>query len=158
MPPQKQITISWQAPEFKHYEKNLGWYTTLFAVTVLVVGFFVLQSDYFAAVIMLIVAVVTFYFARQHPRMMDIEINHNHIKYGPITFHYKHIKYFWIVNNDNHKTLNLETTTYLNNLIILQLEETDPEMVRIFLLQYLPEHPESVEETFAQKIMHLLKF
>ena len=35
-------TISWQAPEFKHYEKNAGWYITLISIAVLILGFFVI--------------------------------------------------------------------------------------------------------------------
>jgi hypothetical protein len=63
-----------------------------------------------------------------------------------------------VVNSENHKTLNLETTTYINNLVILELEDQNPEEIRSFLQDYLPEHPQNTRETFAQKLMHKLKF
>jgi hypothetical protein len=47
---QKQ-KIAWQAPEFRYYEKNAGWYITVIAVTVLLVAYFIIiPGDYFAAV------------------------------------------------------------------------------------------------------------
>jgi hypothetical protein len=64
---------------------------------------------------------------------------------------------FFIVHNERHQAVNLETTTLVNSQIILELGSQNPEEVRIFLLQYLPEH-EKTEETPAQKFMHWLKF
>lgn len=153
-----QKTISWQAPEFRHYEKNIGWYTTLIAIAILVIGFFIIQQDYFAAITMAIIAALIVFFSRQTPEIVDIELNHTHISFGRLIFPYKHLKSFWIVDNQNHKTLNIETTTYINNLIVLELEDMEPEEIRSFLISYLPEHPERVKETFTQKIMHKLKF
>jgi hypothetical protein len=153
-----QKTLSWQAPEFRHYEKNAGWYTTLVSVCVLIVGYFVIQKDYFAALTMAFIGAALIFFSRHVPNTVDIELTHKHVRFGNMLFPYKHIKSFWVVHNENHKTLNLETTTYLNNLLILELEDQDPEEIRMFMLQYLPEHPTYNKETFAQKLMHKLKF
>ena len=151
-------TFSWKAPEFKHYEKNVGWYTTLVSVCILIVGYFIIQKDYFGALTMFIIGAVLIFFSRQVPNTVDIELTHKHISFGKMLFPYKQLRSFWVVHNQNHKTLNLETTTYLNNLLILELQDQDPEEIRIFLLQYLPEHPTYNKETFAQKVIHKLKF
>lgn len=150
--------IAWQAPEFRHYEKSALWYITLSLLAVLLVAYFSLKQDYFAALTMAILGAMVAFFSRQKPEIMEIELTSKHIKFGDIALPYKNLKSFWLVYNQNHKTLNLETTTYINNLVILELGETDPEEVRNFLLNYLPEHPERESETFAQKLMHGLKF
>lgn len=155
---QNQKTISWQAPEFRHYQKDPAWYTTLIAITILIVGYFFIQKDYFGAITIAIIGAMLVYFSRQIPETVDIELDHKHVKFGNMLFPYKHLKSFWIVYSDNHKTLNLESTTYINNLIILELQDQDPDEIRNFLLNYLPEHPEKTRETFAQKVMHLFKF
>jgi hypothetical protein len=155
---QNQKTISWQAPEFRHYEKDPAWYVTLTAISVLIVGFFIIQKDYFGAITMAIIGAMLVFFSRQTPQIVDIELNDKHIKFGNMVFPYKHLKSFWVVNSENHKTLNLETTTYINNLVILELEDQNPEEIRSFLQDYLPEHPQNTRETFAQKLMHKLKF
>ena len=154
---ENQNKISWQAPEFRHYKKNYGWYVVMIAISIMVVGFFIINKDIFAAISLAIIAALILFFARQPPQRIDIELNSRYIKYGNLIFPYKQIKHFWIVNNERHKTLNFHTTALLNNIVILELEQQNPEEAREFLIRYLPEHEEN-EETFAQKIMHSLKF
>jgi hypothetical protein len=149
--------ISWQAPEFRHYQKNYAWYVTFVAVSILVIGFFALNQDYFAAVCLAIMALLLLFFAKQSPEKINIEINSRHIRFGNLMFPYQQIQHFWVVNVPGHKTLNLRTTAMLNNIIILELERQDPEEVRDYLLAYVPEHEET-DPTVPQKIMHRLKF
>jgi len=155
---ENQHTISWEAWEFKHYPKSLGWYVTLISVSVLVVAFFIfVESDIFAAVSLAIIAALIIIFSRQLPQKVNIELSPKGVKFGNLLYPHKQLKYFWIVNNQNHKTLNLQTSAFVNNTVILELEDQDPEVIRNYLIRYLPEHPQT-EETPAQKIMHKLKF
>jgi hypothetical protein len=150
--------ISWEAPEFKHYEKNLGWYVTAFSILIILAGFFAfVQNDWFGAISTIILGILIVYFSKQKPDHVEIELDHKRVKLGSIEIPYKQIKHFWIVHNERHQAVNLETTTLVNSQIILELGSQNPEEVRIFLLQYLPEH-EKTEETLAQKFMHWLKF
>ena len=150
--------ISWEAEEFKHYPKNPGWYVTLISVAVLVIAFFVIvQNDIFAAVSLAIITALIIVFSRQSPRRVNIELNNKGIKFDTLFYPYKQLKYFWVVNNPRHKTINFHTTAFINNTLILELGDQEPEITREFLLQYLPEHEET-DETPIQRIMHHLKF
>jgi MFS superfamily sulfate permease-like transporter len=152
-----QNKISWQAPEYKHYEKNIGWYVTAVSIIVLIVAFFIIiQSDIFAAVSIAIIGALLLFFSRQKPQIVDIELNENGVKFGNLFYPYKQLKYFWVVHNPRHQTINFHTSAMVNNVFILELEEQDPEIARRFLMQYLPEHSET-EETAIQKIMHRFK-
>src|ERR1051326_198536 len=119
-------TISWQAPEFRHYEKTQGWYASAIALTILLVGFFIIQNDLFAAVTMGILGTIVILFARKRPEKTDIELSSRGIKFGNLLFPYKQLQYFWVVSTQNHRTVNFHTNTYLNNTIILELEDQDP--------------------------------
>ena len=155
---ENQNTLSWSAPEFKHYPKNLGWYVVLATVTLMVMAFFIIvQSDIFAAVSLGILALLIVFFSRQEPEMVDIELNSRGVRFGNITYPYKQLKYFWVVHNERHQTINFHTSALLNSVLILELEDQDPEEARLYLSQYLPEHTET-EETPIQKVMHRLKF
>ena len=150
--------LSWEAWEFKHYPKNPGWYVTLISIAVLAIAFFVIvQNDIFAAVSVGLIAVIVVLFSRQTPRKVQIELNSKGIKFDSLSYPYKQLKYFWVVNNDRHKTINFHTTAFINNTLILELENQDPDAAREYLLKYLPEHEET-EETAIQKIMHRMKF
>ncbi len=153
-----QKIISWQAPEFRHYPKNPGWSVTLIAVAILVIAFFIIvESDIFAAVSLGLITILIVLFSRQTPRLVNIELNSKGIKFDNLQYPYKQLKYFWVVNNDRHKTINFHTTAFLNNTLILELGNEDPEKTREFLLQYLSEHHET-DETPIQRIMHRVKF
>jgi hypothetical protein len=152
-----QIIHSWQAPEFRHYPKNLAWYITLIIITVLIIAFQVTQKDLFGAVSIFILGIFVFLFARQQPQEVEIHLTNKGLIIDDSHIPYSAIQHFWIVNNENHRTLNIETTAYLNRTLVIELENQDPEHIRGILVQTVPEHP-STEETFAQRIMHRLKF
>ena len=153
-----QNSISWQAPEFKHYKKNAGWYVTLISITILIIGFFVIiQKDYFAAITIAILAVMIIYFSRQKPQIIEIHLTNKDVHQGNLHIPYKQIKHFWIVNKEPHKTLNFETSAYMNRLMVVELDEQDPDEIREFLLDFLPEH-EDTEPTMTQRVIHWFKF
>ena len=153
-----QNNISWQASEFKHYQKNLGWYVTLVAITILALAFFVIvEKDIFAAVCLGLISILIILFSLHSPKTVNIELNKQGVKIGDLFHPYKQIKHFWVVNDEHHRTINLQTSALVNNTLILELESQDPEVVRLYLLRFIPEHPQS-EPTAAQRIMHRFKF
>ena len=155
---QNQNIISWQAAEFKHYPKNLGWYVTLVSIAILVIAFFVfVEVDIYAAVCLGIIAILIILFSRQKPQIVEIELNSKGVRFGNLSYPYKQLKYFWVVHNERHQTVNFHTSAFVNNILILELEDQDPDQVRDFLIKHLPEHSET-EETSSQKIMHRFKF
>ncbi len=153
----EHILLQWQAPEFRHYPKNAAWYLTLLIIAALIVTFQIIQRDIFGAVSIVIFAIFIFIFSRQKPRVVNIRLTTTGVGVDESFVPYKSVKHFWVVNNDNHRTLNIETTAFLNRTLILQLENQDPDTVRNIMVQLAPEHSET-EETLAQRVMHKLKF
>lgn len=154
-----QNKISWSAPEYKYYEKGTAWYATLVAISVLIVAFFILvQKDYFAAFSLAVISVLVVLFSKHKPETVEVEINDKQVKFGNIVVPHKQIRNFWVVNTPDHRTLNLHTTTYINNLMVIELEDREPEEIREFMSQFVSEHPENLKESFTQKIMHKFKF
>ena len=151
------MTLSWTTTEFRHYPKNFGWYVSLVAIALLLIVFFVIEKDIFAAVTMGILAVLVGLFSLQKPREITVELTDSGVNFGNIFFPYKQLKYFWIVNNQNHRTLNLEASTVINHTIIIELLDGDDRPIRDFLLRHLQEHAQT-RETFAQRVSHKLKF
>ncbi len=155
---ENQNSISWEAWEFKHYAKSLGWYVTLISVSVLLIAFFIIvESDIFAAACLAIITILIVIFSRQLPQRVAIKLTDKGLHFGSLFYPYKQLQYFWVVNNPRHTTVNITTSALVNNMVILELENQDPEEVRDFLVNFVPEHAKT-EETSAQKIMHRFKF
>jgi hypothetical protein len=148
--------FSWQAPEFKSYEKNQAWYITFGLIVLLVLVFQLIQADWFGAFTTALIAGLLVAFMRRKPNIINIKLDNIGVTIQNNLIVYKSIKHFWIVNNFHHRTLNIETTAYINNVIILELQDQDPEAVRRFLRAHISEH-ESTEETMTQRLMRQLK-
>ncbi len=149
--------LSWEAPEFQHYPKNFTWYITLGIIVLLVLTFELLQKDFFGAISLAVIAVFIVIFAMHQPKRINIDLTSDGIHIENSFIPYEQMKYFWIVDNDNHRTLNLETTAYINRTILIELDSQDPDEVRDIMVQQVPEHS-STEETFIQRLIHRLKF
>ena len=129
----------------------------LISIAILLIIFFVIQKDNFAAVTMGILAVLVGLFSLQKPREVTIVLGDNAVNFGSVEFPYKQIKYFWIVDTQNHRTLNLEISTVISHTLIIELLDQDEREIRNFLKQHLQEHHET-RETLAQRAAHKLKF
>ncbi|HMQ01951.1 MAG TPA: DUF5673 domain-containing protein [Candidatus Doudnabacteria bacterium] len=156
--PRAPITVfKWEAPEFRHYPKNPAWYITMFIIIGLFVAYQVILRDWFGAVILVILGIIIYAFARQTPKYVEMQITDRGIHINGDLIPYNRIKHFWIIDDHEHKVLNLETTAYLNHLLAIELESEDAEEIREFLFDILPEHSE-LEPTITQKISHRFRF
>lgn len=152
-----ETILEWEAPEFRHYPKNLAWYITLFIITLLLIVYQVYQQDWFGALSVAIIASFVAIFARHQPQVIPIQISDKGIHWGDTYIPYTHIKHFWVIDDEEHRALNIETTAYLNHQLSIELDDQDPEFVREILLELLPEHEEP-EPTLAQRIAHRFRF
>ncbi|QQS22666.1 hypothetical protein IPM19_03480 [bacterium] len=158
MPPKQPLNVfEWDAPEFRHYPKNPAWYITLLILVALLITYEIIANDYFGAISLAVVAGFVIFFGRQIPKQIPIRISDQGIHINNDLIPYQRIKHFWVVDDAAHKTLNIETTAYLNHQLTIELEDMDSDEVREFLADVLPEHEEP-QPTTMQKISHRIKF
>src|SRR4051812_25250971 len=99
MPQKFETLIEWEAPEFRHYQKNTAWYITLAIVTALLITYEAFQKDWFGAVSIGIIASFVALFARSKPKDISIQISDKGIHWGDTYIPYTHIKYFWVIDD-----------------------------------------------------------
>lgn len=150
--------MSWQAPEFVHYPKGPVWFAALLVFGLGLIGFFLWRKDFLTATLFLLLVVVVLYYSRKKPRSLTIRITGGAVEWGDVHIPMKQIRSFWIVYSPPEvKTVNFETSAYLNRVLTVQLDRMDPVKLRAFLLQYLPEQLDQ-DEDFSQRIARKLKF
>ena len=95
-------------------------------------------------------------FSGQSARTITYKVTKTGITSGNSVYGYKTIKKFWILYNPPAiKTLNLETTAYLNNIVSMELGRQDPVELKLYLSQYLPEdldREESLSDILARNL------
>lgn len=149
--------LEWEAPEFRHYEKSVGWYILLGTGIVVLVGYKIFTADYFGAASILILGVLIGLFSRRKPAIVTVRLDNQGVTMGELYIPYQHFQHFWIVDTSDHKTLNLEASTYLKQTVIIEIGDEDPGAIRRLLLRHVPE-AEHTTPSFSQKIAHKLKF
>lgn len=157
MSEENKVHFAWEAPEFKLYEKSLFWYAALCIIVLLLSVYQLMVADYFGSLSMLILGALIILFARRKPEIVQITLDDEGVGIGDLHFPYRHFKHFWIVDTPEHKTLNLEASTYLTQTVILELEDQDPDKIRKFILKHVPE-TERTLPSFSQRISHRFRF
>jgi len=154
----KTKEISWTAPEFIHYPKSLTWFVFVSLAGLALIVFFVIKKDFLTATLFLLLLILTYFFSSQTPKSLKIKINQAGLTVNEQKIPFDQLKKFWIVYEPPAvKTLNFETSAYLNRYLTLQLADQDPVALREFLLQHLIED-KARDEQLGDKIARKLKF
>jgi hypothetical protein len=153
-------TVEWQTPEYEHFDKDIGWFKAVFLVTVISVILALVFQNFFFALILLLSGFVIMLYGARLPEMMEVILTPKGVRINQNLFPYDRLKSFWL--SDSHgegraKKLILEADRFfLPHVVIPLAAETDEELVREYLLQYLPELRH--EESFADVIADLIHF
>lgn len=155
---QQDLELSWEAPEFAEHQRSKNWYIGFAAVSIMLIGFAVWLGSIITIITFCLLSAVGFGFAVQKPKQMTYSITNQGIIVGPSIYPYKNIRKFWIIYDPPHvKTLNFETTAYLNNIISIELGNQDPLPVKLTLKNNLLEDLDR-EESLSDMIARKAKF
>ncbi|HEX5430287.1 MAG TPA: hypothetical protein VFX17_04420 [Patescibacteria group bacterium] len=153
----ENINLSWTALEFQEREKNNWWYAAFFIISAALIGYSVYLHETLTVITFSVLAVAVFIFSHQRPRQIQYSLTPVGVNMGRTQMPFRNIKKFWIIYTDQNKTVNFETTSYLNSVLTLELGRQDPLPVKIFLKSYLPEDLQK-EESFTEVISRKIKF
>lgn len=149
-------TITWKALSHEHHHRSSGWYLMLGIVSLGLIGFGIYNHSILTVLTFILIILVVLILSAQRPRLLTYKASQTGISVGNTHYPYKIIKTFWIVYDPPQtKTLNFETTAYLNNRVSLQLADQNPVELKLFLSEYLPEdldHEDSITETLAKNL------
>lgn len=152
-----KLNLKWIALEFKHHKKNFLWYIVFSLVTLGLIGYAIYIQNWLTLTTFVCLAIVTLVFANQRPQMIEHELSSTEIRVGQTLYPYRIIKKFWIIYTKDNKSLNFETTAYLNNVVTLQLGRENPLEIKNYLKPYLQEDLDR-EESFTDIISRKIKF
>jgi hypothetical protein len=149
--------ISWQAPEFEHHAKHPLWYIGFAIVAGALIVYSIFSGSLITIIMFALIVALAFGYAHRQPRVMNHDLTLTGVILGDTMYPYKNIKKFWIVYEPPQvKTLNLETESYLNSHVTIQLGDQDPVAVKLFLQKYLIEDLNR-EESFVDIISRRLR-
>ncbi|HTL39362.1 MAG TPA: hypothetical protein VL306_00920 [Methylomirabilota bacterium] len=149
-------TLTWKSPSHLAHKRSALWYIFFGLGSLGLLAFALYDRHIITIITFVLIILMIFLIISQPQREIVSKITKNGIHIGDTEYPYKIIKRFWIVYNPPQvKTLNFETTTYINNRITVQLGSQDPLLVKRVLSQYLLEdldQQESTADILARKL------
>ncbi len=149
-------TLTWTANSHVQQKRSMLWYFFFILASIGLISYAVYTGSILTGVTFAIIMLVLLVISNPKPREVVYSITKTDVKVGNLSYPYKIIKKFWINYNPPHiKVVNLETSAYLNNRVIIQLGKQDPTIVKIMLSKYLHEDidkEDSLIETLARRL------
>lgn len=149
--------LSWQTPEFIYHKKSVWWYVFASTFLIIIMGVAIYLKEWLALVVFLILSFLIFRYAEVKPRDIEISITTVGIKVRNTFYPYNKLNSFWLVYEPPIKTLNLETTKRFSPIITIQLEDTDPFLVKNILKEHILEETEKSED-LVDRVARFLRF
>ncbi|HLC44784.1 MAG TPA: hypothetical protein VJK50_03000 [Patescibacteria group bacterium] len=158
MTEQNKNEISWKSSEYPYYPKTRQWFILTGAGALIVLLFALWLRDLIMFFTLLLVFGVSYHYAVRAPKKVTIRLSGSGVSLSGTLYPYNSLKKFWIhYQPPMLKTVNFQTANYLNRDLTIQLDDQDPNEVRRFLLQYLPEDLHS-EEAQSDRLLRQIKF
>lgn len=151
-----QEEIRWHAPEFITYEKGTDWYWAVGVIAITLAVAAIIFGNILFALVIIIGAVALSMQASRDPEIREFVVTDRGVQVDDTLYPYSSLVSFWVENNPYEQKLLLQSEKMWMPYIVAPIAEVDPEEVRNFIIQYLPE--EEHQEPLSQKIMEYLGF
>ena len=152
-----QGSLTWQASEYIHHEKQGAWFAALFggALVLLAIAIFVVQSPTFA-VLVIVMAIALGVFAVRPPRIISYQLSGYGITIDDKTFQFHDFRSFGIVQDGPLYSAILVPNKRFGPAVNIYFPAENGEEIVDVLGEYLPMR--HVELDFIDKLTRQLRF
>jgi len=152
--------ITWSAPEYHYYEKNVSWYWIVLLMTIFFVGFALWQSNFLFAVFIIIASVLIIAWGKRPPRIITFSLSDKGLSVDEKKFyHFDSVEGFAISPdhmNDGFNELAIQTKGRISGWIKIIIEEEQADAIKALLTKHIEEL--EYTESLADHLSKLLKF
>lgn len=136
-----EVFRSWHALEHEHLNVTPRAYIVAGSALFLVVLYAIFTDSPLMAIVFILIGAVTYLSTQHEPRMLEFLITSKGMIAGNELFGYKGMDSFWIFEDTGPRPfVSFHTPGKMTTHLHIPLGDTDPELVRDILAQFLPEH------------------
>jgi hypothetical protein len=148
--------FSWSASGLEKEHRSARWYIAAACIILAAIAYSVWQQDWFVIGIIVVVSAILFWYVFSvHPQEVSYRITPMGIYVDDRLYPFSEIHSFWMVYNNNVKTMYFALVKKYLPTIVVSLENVDPLLVKGFLLKKIPEQ-ESRGEGLVDKFTRVL--
>lgn len=136
----KDILMSWTAPEFEVYEKSFWWYIIAAILDISIVAYALISNNPIMAITFILVGIVGYIYLQKDPQMIKFAITPDGVIAGKEIYPFENMYSFWIFYEPPHvKTLSLHTKAGMFPYVHIPIDDQDPVKIHSLLTEYIPE-------------------
>lgn len=149
--------IAWEASEYAHNEKSIGWYAIYVLILSVVTGvtFWLTGGDWISLVVVTIMAVTLLIFANRKPRTIQYQVSDEGITIDGRLYPYKSFKSFSLMRMGATESLYLEPLERFMPSISVYFADEDGEQIIDILGSYLPHRDR--EPDLVDRVVHRIR-
>lgn len=150
-----QDHIEWQASEFMHHEKNIGWFILLFMATTLIMAvLYLILRDILSVIVIALMAIALGVFANRKPRTLTYIINNQGLSVGDKNYAYDSFRSFSVMDDGAMETIVVDPIQKFMPPITIYCAPDDIEKIVNVLTYYLPHEDKQLDwvDRFAKRI------
>ncbi len=155
-PKEPEVAFTWQASEFVHHQKSIGWYATLWAgVIVLMIGAGLLHLWLYIAVF-LAMGVAVMIYARMPPRVMTYELSDEGVHINGKVFAFSEFRSFGVIPDEEWHSIDLEPAKRFSPRTVLLFDSEDFDSIVSHLELHLPRMDRQLD--VIERVTRFLRF
>ncbi|MEN9524349.1 MAG: hypothetical protein RL536_418 [Candidatus Parcubacteria bacterium] len=131
--------ISWSAPEHLYVEKKPDWYWAVGIITLALAAVAFIFGNIISGIFVLVAAVALVLHASHPPRIISYEINDRGIMANEVLYPFLSLDSFWVPHDEMPPKILIKSRKLFMPLIVIYIDEVDPEKVREIMLTYIAE-------------------
>lgn len=152
----EKLSITWQAPEYFHYQRSNDWFWAVGIITICIsILSFIYDNALFGILVLLAAAILIFYTLRE-PEMVSYEINTRGIKINKELHPYITIESYWLEVRHGEPKLILKSKRNVLPFIVIPVHEDSVDDIDNVLNNFLEE--KELQEPSSHKVMEYLGF
>ena len=134
-----EALVSWKAPEHFYVEKTNDWYWTVGIITLAIAVVAFILGNVITGIFVLVAAAALVIHAARPPRIVYHEINDRGIIVDDTLYTFLTLESFLIPHDQFPSKILLKSHKLFMPLIVIFIEEVDPEEIREVMLKYIAE-------------------
>lgn len=131
--------ISWNAPEHYYVEKKPDWYWAVGVITLALAAVAFIFSNSITGIFVIVAAIALVLHASRPPHIIAYDITDRGIVANGVLYPFLTLESFWIPHDEFPPKLIIKSRKVFMPLIIILIDEVDPEHVREVMLTYIAE-------------------
>ena len=151
-----EALISWTAPAHFYVEKRPDWYWAVGIITLAIAAVCGIFGQIITGIFVVVAAVALVLHASRPPKRIHCEINDRGIIIDKTLYPFLTLDSFWIPHDEVPHKLLLKSNKLIMPLIVIYIDDVDPEEIREILLKYIAETEH--HEPFLKHVLEGLGF